>query len=138
MFLRKKMFNVINTDSRLGKLISGIKQDLKELVNARIELLKLEAYEKVSAVASLLVYGLIIVLFAFFALSFAFIALGFWFGQLVGSTAGGFGIGAALYLIILVVLFACRKAILSFFTNLFLKAMDPSLTNEEDTYESDK
>ena len=127
----------VDADSRLGKLIAAIKQDLTDLINVKIELLKLEAYEKVSAVASVLVYGLIIILLAFFALFFAFIALGFWFGQLVDSTAGGFGIGAVLYLIILAVLFACRKSILSFFTNLFLKTMEPSLTDGEDTHESD-
>ena len=132
------MLNMLDADSRLGKLIAGIKQDLTELINVKIEIFKLEAYEKVSTVASLLAYGLIVFLIVFFSLSFAFVALGFWFGQLIGNIAGGFGIGAILYLIILAILFACRKAILSSLTNMFLKAIDPSLTNKEESHEDDR
>ena len=123
----------MDVDSRFGKMISVIKLDVKEWIDVKLELLKLEACEKVSTVASTLVYGLIIVLIAFFSLLFAFIALSFWFGQLIHNIAGGFGLGAILYLIILAVLFACRKAILSFFTNMFLKTIDSSLIEEEES-----
>jgi uncharacterized membrane protein YqjE len=116
----------------LGNLISAIKQDLTELFNVKLELLKLETYEKTSKLASSLIYGLILLFIAFFALFFAFFALGFWIGQLADNPAIGFGCVTLLYLIILVIIHARRKPILAYFVNLFLKGMDSTLENKED------
>jgi uncharacterized membrane protein YqjE len=114
----------------LGTLITVIKTDIRELVNTQLELLKLEAFEKTSIVGSFLIYGLIIMNLVFFALLFAFIALGFLIGNWIDSTAGGFAIVTLIYLLILIILIACRKSILAGFKNLFLKELDPDLEDE--------
>jgi uncharacterized membrane protein YqjE len=114
----------------LGTLISVIKTDIRELVHTQIELLKLEAFEKTSAVGSFLIYGLILMNLVFFALLFAFIALGFLLGEWVHNTAGGFALVTVIYLLILLILIACRKSILAGFRNLFLKELDPDLEDE--------
>ncbi len=116
-------------DYNLGTIFSEIKTDLVELINAKVELLKLEAFEKTSVVGSFLIYGLIIMNLIFFAFLFAFIALGFWIGDWVGNLAGGFGIVTLIYLIILTILIACRKPIFTSLQNLFLKELDPDLEN---------
>ncbi|MDH8702206.1 putative membrane protein YqjE [Dysgonomonadaceae bacterium PH5-43] len=120
----------MNKGYDLGTLISVIKTDVIELVNAKIEYYKLEMFEKVSSVGSLLVYGLIVINLVFFAFLFGFLALGFLISDWVGSVAGGFGIVALLYLIIMAVLFALRKPILKVFQNIFLKELDPDLEDE--------
>jgi uncharacterized membrane protein YqjE len=120
----------------LTTLLSVIKTDIKELVDTKIELLKVEALEKTSIAGSFLIYGLIIMNVVFFALLFAFLALGFLFGDWVNSTAGGFAIVTAVYLFILLVLIAFRKSIFTSLQNLFLKELDPDL--EEDVKEDHK
>lgn len=115
----------------LGTILSVIKTDVTELINTKMKLLKLEVFEKTSLVGSFLIYGLIIMNIVFFALLFAFLALGFLIGQWVNSLAGGFGIVTLLYLVILVILYACRKSITTAFQNLFLKELDPDLSGEE-------
>jgi hypothetical protein len=114
----------------LGTLITVIKTDVRELVNTQLELLKLEAFEKTSAVGSFLIYGLIVMNLVFFALLFAFIALSFLIGEWVHNLAGGFAIVTLIYLFLLVIMIACRKSILTGFKNLFLKELDPDLEDE--------
>jgi uncharacterized membrane protein YqjE len=114
----------------LGTLLSALKTDIIELINTKIELLKLETFEKTSRTGSFLIYGLIIVNLLFFTLFFAFIALSFLFGDWIENIAGGFAIVTLIYLAILVILFVCRKSILASIQNLFLKEIDPDLKNE--------
>lgn len=113
----------------LGEIIAILKTDLTEFIKTKMEYLKLEVYEKTSATGSFLVYGLIIMNLVFFALFAAFIALGFLIGQWVGSVAGGFGIVALFYIIILFVLYLCRKPVLRGLQNLFLKQLDKDLSD---------
>jgi archaellum biogenesis protein FlaJ (TadC family) len=114
----------------LGTLIDALKTDIRDLVNTRLELLQLEAFEKTSIVGSFLIYGLIIMNLVFCALLFAFVALSFWIGNLINSVAGGFGIVSLIYLVLLILLFCCRKFILRGIRNLFLKELDPDLEDE--------
>ena len=118
----------------LGTLISVIKNDITELINTKIEYYKLEVFEKTSGLGSFLIFGLIIINLVFFAFLFAFLALGFLISNWVGSFAGGFGIVALIYLLILLLIFLCRKSIISWLQNLFLIQMDPDL-QEESLYE---
>jgi hypothetical protein len=114
----------------LSTFISGIKQDIQELIRLRIEILRLETYEKVSVVGSFVIYGLVIVNLVFFMLLFAFVALGFLIGEWIKNIAGGFGIVSALYLICLIVTLLCHKPIFLWFKNLLLKELDSEAENE--------
>ena len=91
---------------------------------------KLEVFEKTSGLGSFLIFGLIIINLVFFAFLFAFLALGFLLSDWVGSFFGGFGIVALIYLLMLFVIFLCRKSIISWLQNLFLTQMEPDLQDE--------
>ncbi|MDR1527449.1 MAG: phage holin family protein [Dysgonamonadaceae bacterium] len=117
-------------EKTLGTLLSTLKTDVKELVDIKLELFRLEVFEKSSAVGSFLLYGLIIINLVFFALLFAFITLGFLFGKWVDNIAGGFTIVTLIYILLLLLLIACRKPVLTGFKNLFLKVLDPDLEDE--------
>jgi hypothetical protein len=113
-----------------GSLAAAIKSDLNQWLKTNCQLLRLDVLEKTSAVASLLLYGLLLLNLVFFALLFAFLALGFLLGSCIDSLAGGFGLITLLYLGLLGLLFVCRKPLLTRLRNLFLKTMDPDLVGE--------
>jgi hypothetical protein len=116
--------------SNLSAFISGIKLDIKELIRLKIEILRLEILEKVSVTVSFVIYGLVIVNLIFFLLLFAFVALGFLIGEWIKSMAGGFCIVSAIYLICLIAMLLCRKAIFLRFKNLLLKELDSETENK--------
>ena len=111
-------------------LITVLKADIQELIATKMELARLEVLEKSSTAGSFLIFGLIIINLIFFAILFAFVALGFLFGKWLESAAGGFAIVTLIYLVLLIILIACRKPILNSLKNLFLKELDPDLTDE--------
>jgi hypothetical protein len=114
----------------LSTFISDIEQDIKELVRLRIEILKLETFDKVSIVGSFIIYGWVIVNLVFFMSLFAFIALGFLIGEWIKSVTVGFAIVSAFYLICLIAVLLCRKPIFLWFKNLLLKELDSETENE--------
>jgi Protein of unknown function (DUF1469). len=114
----------------LRELISFIKNDASEFISIKLELLKLELMEKGSKGLSFLIYGVAILGLILFFLLFGFLALGFLISDWVDSLAGGFAIIGGIYLVILGVLFLCRKSCLQFLTNLLIKEMDPDLVHE--------
>lgn len=117
-------------DVNLGDLISVLKTDITELINTKLQLLKLEAVEKGSKGVSSLFLGLIFVVLISFALLFGFLALAFWLGDLVGSIAGGFGIVVLIYLVLFAIVYLCRRPIQTALTNLFINEIDPDLVNK--------
>ena len=114
----------------LGTFVSDMKSDITELIRLRIEILKLETFEKASVIGSFVIYGLVVVNLIFFILLFAFVALGFLIGEWIKSMAGGFGIVAAFYLIGLIVMLLCHKPVFLWFKNLLLKELDLESENE--------
>lgn len=126
----------------LGIIWNALKDDVTELVNTRLQLLKLEVYEKTSTIASTLIFGLIVVNLVFFSLLFAFIALGFLFSEWLNNYAGGFALVVVLYLILFGVIFLCRIKILRWMENLVLKVLYPDLgeknNQSKNNYRSNK
>jgi amino acid transporter len=124
----------------LSSLIAKLKADAQELIESKIELLKLEILEKTSIAGSFIIWGLIMINLVFFLFLFAFIALGFLIGQWISNVAGGFAIVAVLYLLILIVLVIFRKPVFTGLQNMFLKGLAPDLEKDEpgETIKSDK
>jgi len=120
----------MESESKLGAFISKIKADAQELIETKIEILRLEILEKTSIVGSFLIYGFIVISFVLFALLFAFIALGLLMGKWMNSMGGGFAIVSLIYLIILVIVIINRKHLLTDLQNVFLMGLDPSLGSE--------
>jgi hypothetical protein len=114
----------------LSTLISVLKTDVKELINTKFELLKLEAYEKISAIGSSLLLGLILINLVFFVFLFAFVTLGFLLSDVVDTFVGGFGLVTLIYLILAGIVLLFRKPILCYFRNFFLKELDSDLEDE--------
>jgi amino acid transporter len=113
-----------------SRLFTGLKDKARALAEVKLELLRLEALEKSSTLSSLLIYGVIVVNLAFFALLFAFIALGLTLGAWLRNVAGGFALVALLYLLLLGLMVCFRKALLTCVANLFLRILDPRLDGE--------
>ena len=80
-------------------IFTKLKDDLTAYVKLRLELLKLNTYERVVELTATLAYGVVLLFLAFFSVLFIIIALGFFLGELLDSTAAGFGIVAGIYIL---------------------------------------
>ena len=79
------------------KVFQNLKQDVSAYMELKLELLKLNTYERTGKVIGLLSYGLILLFLAFFAVLFIFLALGFFLGEILDVPGSGFAIVALLY-----------------------------------------
>ena len=68
-----------------GEIFRELKKDLSAYVELKLELLKLNTYERTGKFIAVLSYGVILLFLAFFAILFIFLALGFFLGDLFGS-----------------------------------------------------
>lgn len=84
-----------------GKVFRELKEDLSAYVELKLELLKLNTFERTGKVISVLSYGMILLFLAFFAILFIFLALGFFLGSWLDSLGSGFAIVAILYLLLI-------------------------------------
>lgn len=96
------------------------KQKLQQYVQQRILLLRLQATEKVSRIASAVITSVLIVVIGLFLLIFASITAGLWLGSITGSLITGFGIVALFYFIVFLFILIFLKKILQ---NLFINKL---------------
>ena len=85
------------------------RKELEKYVQDRILLLKMQASEKTARLVALLFTVLMIALLGFFILLFLSIMAGYYFAEITGSLFSGFGIVAAFYVAIMVLLILTRK-----------------------------
>ena len=88
-----------------------LKDDVSSFAELKFELFKLNTYERISKLIAILSYGLLLSSLAFITLLFVMITLGFLFSKWLGSTAAGFGIVVALYLILVVIVVILKDPI---------------------------
>lgn len=105
------MLNDNETDKSLNTLVEEIKLELLSYINKRVRLFKLDAFEKLSMSASALGYGLIVLSIVAVLMFFLLIGLAFFIGELLSSLAAGFGIMALFSLLVLFIVFLCRRKI---------------------------
>ena len=117
-------------ETNLGALFAEIKKDLTSYITLKLEILKLDAYEKSSIFSSLLLYGLILALVVFFAFLFLFLALGLYIGQFLNSMGTGMALVAVLYLTVFGILLWQRKRIQNWLINLFVGQITQEQDNE--------
>ncbi len=77
-----------------------------------IDLIKLKAVDKLSKIASNIIYGVLIALFAFFFLMIFNMALAFWLGDMLGNTYMGFFVVAAFYVLLVILLLIFKKQLI--------------------------
>lgn len=98
-------------EKEFEKVFRELKDDVLSYSELKLELLKLNTYERISALIAILSYGLLLSALALFTLLFAMLSLGFLFGLWINSTTAGFGIVAAMYLILVVLVIVNKKRI---------------------------
>lgn len=94
------------------------KQKLEQYIQQRILLLRLQATEKISKIASAIITSILLVIVLLFVLFFASITAGFWLSDLTNSLIAGFGIVALFYLLVfLFIIIFLRKILQRMFIN---------------------
>lgn len=88
------------------------RNQLEDYIQDRLLLIKLQTAEKTARLAGILSALLVIALLSFFVLLFISIMGGYLFANLTGSLYLGFGIIAAFYLVLLLVIIQNRKKLI--------------------------
>ena len=117
-----------------GEIFRELKKDLSAYVELKLELLKLNTYERTGKVIAVLSYGVILLFLAFFAILFIFLALGFFLGDLFGSVGSGFGVVAVLYLLLIGIIVMNKGRISNKVLNVVISALT---TNDDKTNATD-
>ena len=105
------------------KTFSGLKNDISTYVETRLELMKLNTYERVAKTMAVFSYGIVLVLLAFFAILFLFLALGFFLGEILNSVALGCLLVVGMYLLLFGLILLFREKISARVTNEIITAM---------------
>jgi hypothetical protein len=100
------------------------KQKIEEYIQDRLLLFKLTTVDKLSRIIAGMFTWLLMVVFGFFILLFLSIMAGYYFAYLTDSLYWGFGIVAAFYIILLIVLIKFGKEPLQkFITNTIIEVV---------------
>lgn len=98
-------------EAGLKDFLEEIKQELLRYIRMRIQIVKLETYEKGSKAASSMGYGLIMLAVLSLFLFFAIMGLAFLLGEILGSLAAGFGIIAGVFILVFALILIFKKQI---------------------------
>ncbi len=109
--------------------LSEMKEEFKEYVENRIDLVKLHVVEKLSKITAGFAVKMGVLYLLFFALTFLSLAMAFFLGSLLESNTLGFLAVAMLYLVVAIVFYAMRhqlveKPIIKNYIHLFFPNFD--------------
>lgn len=90
-------------------LYENVQQTVKQLVSDRLLLAKMEAAEKFSIIGGKVITAVVAGVLLFFALLFISLMAGYYFSQVFESFFVGFGLVAAFYVLLLIILLAFVK-----------------------------
>jgi hypothetical protein len=110
------------------------KVKIKEYVQDRLLLLKLEMIEKTSKLVSAMFIGLLITVLSFFIILFLSFMAGYYFASVTNSLYLGFGIVCGFYLLLLVfIILTGKKMLHTYITNAVIRTIfDHTADNDED------
>ncbi|MDT8393221.1 MAG: hypothetical protein RQ761_05230 [Bacteroidales bacterium] len=98
--------------SDLSKNLSSVTDVMKDYLQAKLDIFKLDLLQR-STRAGVFLFTFITVLFSVFAVAiFLMFSFSFWYGARTGNLSQGFLISAAVFLLVLIVVFLFRKAII--------------------------
>ena len=107
-----------NTMNEEANYFQDIKSRLKQYLQQRLLLFRMQATEKISRIAATIITTLLLSVIGIFLLIFLSITAGLWFGEMLNSYAAGFGIVALFYLLVfLFVIFFLKKMLQNSFIN---------------------
>jgi hypothetical protein len=116
-----------STDEIFGKL----KKDITHYAELKLELLKLNTYERIGELIAVLSYSLILVFLGFFAVLFIFLALAYFIGETCGSIGLGFASVTLIYIIIMGILYRYKSRMCDGIMNLVIGALNKSDKDDE-------
>lgn len=101
-------------------IFDKIQSNLNKYFSLRIQYLKLDLDERLSKLAGIITFGLLVsgIVLCFFL--FAFLSIAFLLGRVFHNEAIGFGIVAGIWLLSFILFIALRKKIRNYFVNLFV------------------
>jgi hypothetical protein len=110
------------------------KEKIKEYIQNRLLLLKLEMIEKTSKLVSAMFIGLLITVLSFFIILFLSFMAGYYFASITSSLYLGFGIVCGFYLLLLVfIILTGKKMLHTYITNAVIRTIfDHTADNDED------
>lgn len=89
-----------------------VREQLKTYVELRTDLFKAQFTDKLSRVVGKLLSGVILMFIFAFAVLFVSLVTGFYFGRLFDSLLAGFGIVAAFYVFLFIIIVLFRKQLI--------------------------
>lgn len=101
----------MNQPDNLGSFFKENKGLLKEYVETRTELFRLQGVRALSKTMGLLVWIIIAAFIAFLILIFLGLVLGFWLSDLTGSFVKGFGLTTLILIVLFVALALLRNSL---------------------------
>jgi hypothetical protein len=113
----------------LGSFFQDNKTLLKEYIETRLDIFKLQAIRVTSKSAGYLVWVIISMCLLFLLALFSGMALGYWFSELMHSYVKGFGVMALLVLLVFIFFAVFRKKL---FVDPVVKTIIQSSTDEND------
>jgi mannose/fructose/N-acetylgalactosamine-specific phosphotransferase system component IIC len=113
-----------------------LKEDVSTFAELKLELIKLNAYEQIGKLIAVLSYGLLLSALIIIATLFALLAFGFLLSALLGSTAAGFGIVTAIYLIQILLVVRYKNHIRRRVINIIIAALNSNEEKEDGTIPS--
>jgi hypothetical protein len=115
--------------SDLSNNLASVIDVLKDYMQAKLDLFKLDLLQR-SSRAGVYLFTFFAVLFSLFAVAiFLMFSFSFWYGEKTGNFSLGFLISAAVFLVVLIILFLLRKAI---FGRSIIKNMSDILFSDDD------
>jgi hypothetical protein len=110
-----------------------LKDDITTYAELKLELLKLDSYERISKLATILLYGLFISSIIFLAFFFIFLTLGFYLSGLLASQIFGFGIVSLICLLIVLIVYLNKEQINNKILNILIARLIANEQTEDKT-----
>jgi hypothetical protein len=134
VLLTKRISMDQNRPDNLGSFISTNKTILKEYLEARMEIYRLQSLRIFSKSAGYLAWVLVSAFLGFLIVVFGGLMLGYWFSSMFGSFVKGFGLVTLLLLVIFILLVLFRKPL---FVDPVVQSIIQKAREEEDEKEED-
>jgi hypothetical protein len=98
--------------SKFSESLSEIKDLIKDYINSRIVLIKLNLIQKLSKAGTFLIILLSFITLSFAILIFLMTSFSIWYGEKTGSVSQGFLISAGIFFLILLLIFLLRNVVI--------------------------
>jgi hypothetical protein len=126
----------MSTSKNLQEFFDENIRIIKEYIETRSSIYKLKAVRSLSGILGLLMWFVISAFLGFLVLIFIGLVLGFWFSEMTGSMASGFGIATLLLLVVIVLIALLRRQLFIYpLIRIFIHVMtsqdDSAIKNDE-------